>query len=167
LVGGHCIGVDPYYLTYKAKQIGYNPKLILSGRALNDQMPTSIYKDINRIMNLKKLKKPKILIMGLTFKENCPDTRNSKVLDLYSQFVKKKFTVSSYDPYYKLWSKKFKEKYNVINKIKNKEYDIVILAVKHREFTSQKNKILKYCSKNGFFYDLKYIIPETKNHYRL
>ena len=167
LVGGHCIGVDPYYLTYKSKKIGYNPKLILSGRTLNDQMPTSIYKDVYRIMDLKKLKKPKILIMGLTFKENCPDIRNSKVLNLYNHFAKNKFTVSSYDPYYKLWTKKFIKKYNVISKIKNKKYDVIILAVKHREFNNQNNKILKHCSKNGFVYDLKYILPETKKHYRL
>ena len=94
LVGGHCIGVDPYYLTYKSKKIGYEPKLILSGRSLNDEMPKLIFNDIKKKINLKKLKKPKILIMGLTFKENCPDTRNSKVLNLFDLFNKRKFNVS-------------------------------------------------------------------------
>ena len=167
LVGGHCIGVDPYYLTYKSKKIGHNPKLILSGRSLNDQMPLSIFKDINRIINLKKLKKPKILIMGLTFKENCPDTRNSKVLNLYNHFIKQKLSVTSYDPYHRLWNHDFIKKYNVKNKIKNGSFDIIILAVKHAEFIKQKNKILKYRTKNGFFYDLKYILPENRNHFRL
>ena len=166
LVGGHCIGVDPYYLTHKSKQIGYNPKLILSGRNLNDQMPLYLYKDILRIIKLKKIKKPKILIMGLTFKENCPDIRNSKILDLYNYFSKSKFSVSSYDPYYKLWSKEFIKKYNVTNNMKDQKFDVMILAVKHKEFINQKNKISGHCSKNGFIYDLKYILPEKKRHYR-
>ena len=166
LVGGHCIGVDPYYLTYKSKQIGHNPKLILSGRSLNDQMPLYLYKDIVRIINLKKIKKPKILIMGLTFKENCPDTRNSKILNLYSYFNKNNFSVRSYDPYYKLWSKEFIKKYNVISKIKNEKFDVIILAVKHKEFIDKKNKISNDCSKIGFIYDVKYILPEKSKYYR-
>ena len=92
LVGGHCIGVDPYYLTYKSKKIGYKPKIILGGRNLNDQMSLKVYEDVNRIIlkNNNTDKNKKILIMGLTFKENCPDTRNSKVLDLFNHFKKKK-----------------------------------------------------------------------------
>ena len=167
LVGGHCIGVDPYYLTYKSKKIGHNPKLILSGRFLNDQMPQLIFKDINRLINLKKFKKPNILIMGLTFKENCPDTRNSKVLKLFNIFHKKKFRLPSYVPYFNLWNKNFIKKYNVKKKIKNKYFDIVILAVKHDEFVNKQNRIKKYVSKKGFIYDLKYVLPETVNHYRL
>ena len=93
LVGGHCIGVDPYYLTYKSKKIGYKPKIILSGRNLNDQMAMKVFEDINKIFFQKnqKNKNKKILVMGLTFKENCPDTRNSKVLDLFNHFKKKNF----------------------------------------------------------------------------
>ena len=166
LVGGHCIGVDPYYLTYKSKLIGHNPKLILSGRSINDNMPLYLYKDIIKIINLKKIQKPKILIMGLTFKENCPDTRNSKVLNLYNYFSKKKFSVSSYDPYYKLWSREFIKKYNIISKINNQKFDVIILAVKHNEFIIKKNKISNHCSKNGFIYDLKYVFSEGKKYYR-
>jgi UDP-N-acetyl-D-galactosamine dehydrogenase len=166
LVGGHCIGVDPYYLTHKSKKIGYNPKLILAGRSLNDNMPSLISKDIDKLIKIKKIKKPKVLIMGLTFKENCPDIRNSKVLNLY-KLLKKKMLVNSFDPYFKLWSREFIKKYNVIDKIDNKKFDIVILAVKHKQFIKQKNKLIKYCKRRGFVYDLKYITSEKKNHYRL
>ena len=166
LVGGHCIGVDPYYLTYKSKLIGHNPKLILSGRSINDEMPLYLYKDIIKLIRLKKIIKPRILIMGLTFKENCPDTRNSKVLNLYKYFSKKNFSVSSYDPYSDLWSKEFIKKYNVITSLKNKKFDTIIVAVKHKEFINKKNKIKNFCSKNGFIYDLKYIFPEGKKYHR-
>ena len=166
LVGGHCIGVDPYYLTYKSKQIGHNPKLILSGRSINDEMPLRLYRDIIRVIEVSKIKKPQILIMGLTFKENCPDTRNSKVLNLYKYFIKNKFSVSSYDPYSDLWSKEFKKKYNIINSLKNKKFDTIVIAVKHKEFIIKKDKIKNNCSKNGFIYDLKYILPEGKKIHR-
>jgi UDP-N-acetyl-D-galactosamine dehydrogenase len=167
LVGGHCIGVDPYYLTYKSKKIGYDPKLILAGRNLNDQMPLLIFKEILKKIDQKKIKKPKILIMGLTFKENCPDIRNSKVLNLYKYFSNKNFSISTYDPYSKFWSNKFIKKYNVINKVGNQKFDVIIFAVKHREFTTQKNKYKKNIAKKGFIYDLKYIIPEKFNHLRI
>ena len=172
LVGGHCIGVDPYYLTYKSKKIGYKPKIILSGRSLNDQMTMNIFKNINNILikkkKIKKIKKKnKVLIMGLTFKENCPDTRNSKVLDLFTIFKKKKFEVSSFDPYYKYWDKKFKEKYNIIEDIYSKKFDVVILAVKHSYFYRIKKKIKNLINSSGFIYDLKYVFPESSKIYRL
>ena len=143
LVGGHCIGVDPYYLTYQSKKIGYNPRLILAGRDLNDQMPNFIYNEIKKKITQKKISKPKVLIMGLTFKENCPDTRNSKSLNLFDYFNKNNFTVYSYDPYYKFWSSEFK-KYNVLPKIYKNYFDVIILSVKHKEFKtkSQNFKLL-------------------------
>ncbi len=167
LVGGHCIGVDPYYLTYKSKKIGHNPRLILAGRNLNDQMPNIIYKEIKNILDYKKILKPKILVMGLTFKENCPDTRNSKALNLFNCFYKNNYSVFSYDPYHKFWNKKFLEKYNVQTKIDKKKFDVVILSVKHKEFKKGKRKILDYCTKDGFIYDLKYVLPEKTNHFRI
>ncbi len=167
LVGGHCIGVDPYYLTHKSKKIGYDPKLILAGRNLNDDMPRLIFREIIKKVKSKKILKPKILIMGLTFKENCPDTRNSKALDLFNCFDKNKYSVVSYDPYYKFWDKKFMSKFNVQDSIKNKKFDVIILAVKHQEFIKKNIKILNHCSTNGFVYDLKYILPEKNNHLRL
>ena len=172
LVGGHCIGVDPYYLTYKSKKIGYKPKIILGGRNLNDQMSNYIFKDITNIIdkksrNIKKNQNKKILIMGLTFKENCPDTRNSKVLDLYKNFKNQKFNIQSFDPFSKNWSDKFKKQFNVVADLKNKKFDVIIIAVKHKKFFNMKKKIQSLCKKNGFIYDLKYLFPETKNIYRL
>ena len=167
LVGGHCIGVDPYYLTFKSKQIGYDPKLILSGRNLNDQMHRYIFKEIKQKTKLRKIITPKVLIMGLTFKENCPDTRNSKILDLYNLFKKNKFSVFSHDPYSKLWNKSFLKKFNVLKKLENKKFDVVVLAVKHKEFIESKDNIQKLCSKNGFIYDVKYVLSEKIDSYRL
>ena len=169
LVGGHCIGVDPYYLTYKSKKIGYQPKIILGGRKLNDQMSLHIYKDVKNILDKKNKgkRKNKILIMGLTFKENCSDTRNSKVLELYNHFNNKKYEVYSFDPYAKYWSTKFKTKYNIQNKLNGKKFDVVILAVKHKSFLNKRKKIKSLCGKSGFIYDLKYLFPEHPNIYRL
>ncbi len=171
LVGGHCIGVDPYYLTYKSKKIGYKPKIILGGRFLNDQMPKKIFEDIKKILlkkNKKNIKKNrKILIMGLTFKENCPDTRNSKVLNLFNHFEQDKFNISSFDPFSKNWSYEFKKKFNIQENLKNKKFDVVILAVKHKKFLNMKSQIKKLTKKNGFIYDLKYLFPETQEIYRL
>ena len=130
-------------------------------------MPELIFKEIKKKIKLKKIKKPKILIMGLTFKENCHDTRNSKVLNLYNFFKRNNFEVSTYDPFYKLWDKKFIDTYNIKNKINPKSFDVIVLAVRHDEFLKNKYKINKYLSKDGFIYDLKYILPEKLNHYRL
>ena len=169
LVGGHCIGVDPYYLTYNSKKYGYNPKIILSGRKLNNQMPLNIFKDIQKILRNKQMnnKKISILIMGLTFKENCSDIRNSKVLKLFEYFNDKKYKIFSFDPFSKNWTTNFKLKYNLVNSLDNKKFDVIILAVKHDYFIKKKNKIKKLCKKRGFIYDLKYLFPEQKNIYRL
>ncbi len=169
LVGGHCIGVDPYYLTYKSKKIGYNPKIILGGRNLNDSMSLQIFKDIKNILKKRNIfkKKIKILIMGLTFKENCSDTRNSKVLEIFSHFNKKNFEVSTFDPYSKYWSLNFRKKYNILDSLNAKKFDVVIVSVKHNKFKKIKNKISSLCNKSGFIYDLKYIFPESPKIYRL
>ena len=170
LVGGHCIGVDPYYLTYKSKKIGYNPKIILGGRSLNDYMPLHVFRDVKTIFKKKNnnKSKKKILIMGLTFKENCSDTRNSKVLELFRHFRKnKEFEISTFDPYSKYWSLNFKTKYNILNKLNGRKFDAVILSVKHRSFIKMKSKIFGLCNKSGFIYDLKYIFPESPKIYRL
>ncbi len=169
LVGGHCIGVDPYYLTYKSRQLRYDPKIILRGRKLNDQMSMHIFRDIKKILKIKNkvTKKNKVLIMGLTFKENCSDTRNSKVLELYNHFKNNNYKTYSFDPYSKYWSQEFKKKYNIIKGLDGKKFDVVILAVKHKNFFSKKKKIEKLCNKSGLIYDLKYLFPEKANIYRL
>ena len=140
LVGGHCIGVDPYYLAFKAKQVNFDPKMILSGRSTNNDVPRFIVNNlINRIFNnnLNKLK-IKVLILGLTFKENCPDVRNTKVLDIYTGLIKyKRFQVDITDP-----RAEKKDVISIFNKepilIKDffelNDYDVLIFAVNHEEF---------------------------------
>ena len=137
LVGGHCIGVDPYYLTHKAQELGYTPNLILGARQINNGMSKYIAEKCIKqiIVNDKKIKDAKILILGLTFKEDCPDTRNSKVFDIIDELVDYGCSVDSYDP----WITDADITQNNFNLISNpfensKKYDAVIIAVGHREF---------------------------------
>ena len=171
LVGGHCIGVDPYYLTYKSKILGYNPKIILAGRNLNDRMSSYVANNILKILKKKKIqsKRFKILVMGLTFKENCPDIRNSKILDLCKLLLKNKIQIDAYDP---LVDKKANELnfLNIIKYPKKNNYDCVILSVKHNLFLKMKSgSIESFCNYDGFIYDLKYMLQKKndKNYYRL
>ena len=100
LVGGHCIGVDPYYLTYKAQLLGYNPELVLAGRRINDSMAINFAENlILKLIQNGEIRNSKVLILGITFKENCPDTRNSKILDFISTLKKYNLNVLVYDPY--------------------------------------------------------------------
>ena len=169
LVGGHCIGVDPYYLTYKSKKLGYDPKIILAGRKLNDNMSTHIVNKLLLKMNKKKIKisNSKILIMGLTFKENCPDIRNSKVFDLVKQLKKSRAKVSVYDP----WVNNKIHKLNGVSLVKKpikNNYDCIILAVAHNFFKKMGiRKIKNFTKKNHIIFDLKYIFPENFSDLRL
>jgi UDP-N-acetyl-D-galactosamine dehydrogenase len=155
LVGGHCIGVDPYYLTYKSTISGYRPKLILSGRKINNFMPQYLYKKISNSIKKKFKKKITILFLGISFKENCNDVRNSKNLKLYILF-KKKYHVDVFDPIADTISiKKNYKKINLINKIK-KKYDVVILSVPHNVFINKGiKKIKSYLKKSGLLFDIK------------
>ena len=155
LVGGHCIGVDPYYLAYKSISAGYPPKLILSGRNINDKMPNYLGRKITNYIKKKIKKKINILFLGITFKENCNDIRNSKNLILYKH-LKKTFKVDIYDPVVDKHTLKSQEKnLNIIGKI-NKKYDVIILSVKHDEFRKiGYKKINDYLKKDGIFFDLK------------
>ena len=171
LVGGHCIGVDPYYLTYKSKIAGHNPKIILAGRKLNDNMSTYVAKDILKIFKKKKIKikNAKILVMGLSFKENCSDLRNSKILDTCKFLLKNNTKVDAYDP---LIDKKAIELrfLNIIKYPKKNTYDCIIISAKHNSFLKMKfKKINSFCNKEGFIYDLKYMInkKEDKNYFRI
>jgi UDP-N-acetyl-D-galactosamine dehydrogenase len=153
LVGGHCIGVDPYYLTFKSKQLGYNPKIILAGRKLNDSMAKYILSKIEFFLNKKKIdkKKLKILVLGITFKENCPDTRNSQSFRL-AKLIKKKYgKVYVYDSFAN--SENIIDKKIILaNKIKKNSYDVIILAVPHKEIVSLGiKKIKSYLKKKIFF----------------
>jgi len=170
LVGGHCIGVDPYYLAYKALSVGYNPKIVLSGRNLNNKMASHIATRFVNYLGRRNInyKKCKILIMGITFKENVPDTRNSKIIDLIKILKTKCHLVDIYDPiadYYKV-----KKDYGILlkKKIKNNFYHGIILAVKHKKFLDIGiNKIKKFGKKNHVIYDLKYIFPSHKTDLRM
>jgi nucleotide sugar dehydrogenase len=155
LVGGHCIGVDPYYLAYKSISAGYLPKLILSGRNINDKMPNYLGRKITNYIKKKIKKKINILFLGITFKENCNDIRNSKNLILYKN-LKKTFKIDVYDPVVDKHTLKLKEKnINITDKI-NKKYDVIILSVKHDEFRRiGYKKINNYLKKDGIFFDLK------------
>ena len=172
LVGGHCIGVDPYYLTYKAKMLGYNPKLILAGRNINDKMGKIIVdKILSKIKEKKILKeKIKVLILGLTFKENCSDIRNSKVFDIVNKFKKKNcFLVHVYDP---LVNKRLfinnNKNFFLIKNLKNNYYDVIILAVAHNIFKKYgPKKIKKLGKKNSIFFDVKSCFDEMYSDLRL
>tara|TARA_Y100000589_G_scaffold291859_1_gene295638 strand:- start:23511 stop:24794 length:1284 start_codon:yes stop_codon:yes gene_type:complete len=155
LVGGHCIGVDPYYLAHKAESLGYHPAVILSGRRVNDQMGTFVASKVVKLMIKKgiQIKDSKILILGITFKENCPDIRNTKVIDVINELKTYNSTVSVYDP----WADKnnVKQKFN-INLIKNpleNYYDSIILAVGHHDFNNLNLKKIK--KTNSVVYDTK------------
>ena len=162
LVGGHCVGIDPYYLINKSKKIGFNPKLISQARSTNENIINYIKnKIIQKVHNKKtilKKKKLKILLMGITFKEDCNDTRNSMAFKL-SLLLKKSFDVDIYDPVAVSNIIKLK----LIKKPKKKSYDIIILAVAHKCFKKiGKKKIQLYLKKNGLIFDLKNIFNEPK-----
>ena len=170
LVGGHCIGVDPYYLTFKAKSIGYHPKIILAGRELNDSMGVKVVNQLIKLMKKKliKIKGAKILIMGLTFKENCSDIRNSGVQNVIKKLKKLKCNLDLYDPWVN--PKEIKEKFDIypISKLNKSKYDGIIIAVAHNQFKSLKiNLIRKLCKKNHVIYDLKHIFNKDQVNLRM
>ncbi len=169
LVGGHCIGVDPYYLTYKSKLLGYKPKIILAGRKLNDSMPSYIMLQLDRYIKIKKLniKNLKILILGITFKENCPDIRNSQSLKL-SRLIKKKFKkVYVYDEVAN--TKRLKEEDIILKKnLKKNSFDIIILAVPHKLIVKRGVKVIKsYLKQKHLFFDLKGHFNKKYSDFRL
>jgi|TARA_B110001450_G_scaffold187488_1_gene175565 UDP-N-acetyl-D-glucosamine/UDP-N-acetyl-D-galactosamine dehydrogenase len=164
MVGGHCIGVDPYYLTYKAKKIGFNPRVILSGRKINDSMTKYIFKLINNKLSQKKKKpnKLKILIMGATFKENVSDTRNSKAIELINLLKKKYSKIDVFDPY--IYDNKNQIKgVSIIKKPNNFFYDCVVIAVPHKIFKKMGvKKILKFQNNKSLFIDLFNMFEDNK-----
>ena len=155
LVGGHCIGVDPFYLAQKAQQYGYYPEIILSGRRLNDSMGHHIASEVVKLMIDKelKVKRASVLILGITFKENCPDIRNTKVIDLYLALESFGLQADVYDP----WAKKeeVKEVYDIdlIDEVYSKKYDVIVLAVSHKEFKNI--DIVQLKNKEAVVYDIK------------
>lgn len=169
LVGGHCIGIDPYYLTHKAKSIGYNPEMIIAGRKINDSMGAYI---ANRMMEALeqaggKGKTPRILIMGLTFKENCPDIRNSKVIDVIECLESSGCYIDVYDPWANPEEVQREFRISLTSRPESSQYDGIIVAVAHNEFFSLADWINSLLSKNGIIYDLKYVLPQSKSTIRL
>lgn len=169
LVGGHCIGVDPFYLTYKAKQVGHHPEIISAGRRVNDSMPKFVADKL--ILSLAKarinLQNGKVLIMGATFKENCPDLRNSKVIDLAHILSSYGLEVEIFDPYVLPDDFNFEFRLNLINKL-GSNYQAIIIAVKHEKFKSYSIDFLRsIIVENGVIFDLKNVLPADKVDLRL
>ena len=164
LVGGHCIGVDPYYLAEKSRQIGYNTRLILAGRKLNDGMSKFYFNIFLKEFKKKfsTIKNKNILVMGLSFKENVPDIRNSKSFDIIRYLKKKKFNVFCYDNNVDKKSLKDAYKINAINKIRKNYYHGIIIAVKHSSFNFIKKKIATFLKKNGVILDIKNFLGKNK-----
>lgn len=170
LVGGHCIGVDPYYLTHKAQAIGYQPEIILAGRRLNDSMGSYIVHRIVKMMmrNSVDSKNARILVLGLTFKENCPDFRNTRVVDIVSEFQDYGLAVDVFDPWVDPQDAINEIQINPIEHLETETYDAVVLAVAHRQFIEMgEKKIRALCKPNGILFDVKGILPKNATDGRL
>ena len=171
LVGGHCIGVDPYYLTYKAKEIGYNPEVILSGRRINDAMGAHVAECVIKLMLQKKIHivDSKILILGFTFKENCPDIRNTRVIDVVNEFATYHAQVDIYDPWVDLDEANSEYDASFLPKLSSSiKYDAIILAVNHDEFKNLCDVKIKALGKeNHILFDVKNVLPEGQVDGRL
>jgi UDP-N-acetyl-D-galactosamine dehydrogenase len=167
LVGGHCIGIDPYYLTHKAQEIGYNPEIILSGRRLNDSMGFRVAGDVVKLMIKKghRIEGSHVLVMGITFKENCPDIRNSRVIDVIEELQSFGCNVDVYDPWADV--KEVKEEYDIDLKteVTRKDYDAVVVAVAHNEFRDMDINSLR--NGTGVLYDIKAVVDKEKVDGRL
>lgn len=170
LVGGHCIGVDPYYLTHKAQAIGYNPEIILAGRRLNDSMGEYVVTQLVKTMIKKRIQVEgaKVLILGLSFKENCPDVRNTKVIDIVHELEEYNIEVDVYDPW--VDASEAEHEYGIapISKPSNNQYDGIILAVAHKEFAQMGVSAIRDLGRdNHVLYDLKYLFAKDDTDIRL
>ena len=170
LVGGHCIGVDPYYLTHKAIEVGYNPEIILAGRRLNDNMGPYVADQVLKLMTKKRIHvvDANVLIMGLTFKENCPDLRNTRVVDLVQEFESFNCNVDTYDPWVDVDEAVREFNFRPINEPEKGKYDAIILAVAHDEFKELSAEQIKVFGKdNHVLYDIKYLLKANEVDGRL
>ena len=170
LVGGHCIGVDPYYLTHKAQAIGYNPEVILSGRRINDSMGAYVVSQLVKLMLKKRIhvQDAHVLIMGLTFKENCPDIRNTRVVDIVAELQTYGIHVDVYDPWVNTEETVAEYGIHPIAQPKPGKYDAIILAVAHEEFKETPIAQIRALGKpQSIIYDLKYLFPADQTDARL
>jgi len=162
LVGGHCIGVDPYYLTYKAQQLGYHPQMILAGRRINDNMAEYVVSRIVKKMLSKKMQpaSSKSLILGLTFKENCPDVRNTKVIDIVSELESYGSIVDVWDPWVDAAEAKAEYGIDLVIEPEKGAYDVVVIAVAHDQFKKLGEQGIRgFGKETSVVYDIKYVLP--------
>ncbi len=170
LVGGHCISVDPYYLTHKAQEIGYNPEIILAGRRINDSMGAYVAESVVKLMTQRRIHvvDSRILIMGLTFKENCPDLRNTRVVDIINEFEAYHSKVDVYDPWVDAKEARHEYGLEVITKPETNKYDAIILAVGHAQFIEMGvDEIRRFGKADNILYDVKYALPKEQVDGRL
>ncbi|KXK48609.1 nucleotide sugar dehydrogenase, partial [Nitrosomonas europaea] len=161
LVGGHCIGVDPYYLTHKAQAIGYHPEIILAGRRLNDSMGTYVVAQLVKAMTKKRIQVEgaRVLVMGLAFKENCPDLRNTRIVDIVAELKDYNCVVDVYDPWVSLQEAQHEYGITPIGTPKPGSYDAIILAVAHHQFKDMGASAIRALGKpDAVLYDLKYVL---------
>ncbi len=170
LVGGHCISVDPYYLTHKAQEIGYNPQVILAGRRINDSMGEYVVERTVKLMTQNRIHvvDSNILIMGLTFKENCPDLRNTRVIDIIKEFETYNANIDIYDPWVDPEEAKHEYGITIVKEPKQNHYDAIILAVAHEQFSKLGGTgIRKMGKKDCILFDVKYALPKSAVDARL
>jgi UDP-N-acetyl-D-galactosamine dehydrogenase len=160
LVGGHCIGVDPYYLAQRAQQFGYNPEIILAGRRMNDSMGEYVASEVVKLMLKKKIQviDSKILILGFTFKENCPDVRNTKVIDIIKTLKEYNLNITIFDPWANPQEVKHEYGVEVVNELPKEKFDTAILAVAHKEFATL--NILTLLNPTNVIFDVKSFLPK-------
>jgi UDP-N-acetyl-D-galactosamine dehydrogenase len=162
LVGGHCIGVDPYYLTHKAQEIGYHPEMILAGRRLNDNMALHVAAQITRLMAARRIhvKGARVLMLGITFKENCPDIRNSKVADVVLELANQGARVEVYDPWANAAECRHEYGFSPMRELKPGRYDAAVVAVAHRQFRELGARgVRRLCRRKHVLYDIKHVFP--------
>lgn len=159
LVGGHCIGVDPYYLAQKAQEVGYHPEIILSGRRVNDSMGKYVATEVVKLMMRKGLKvlESKVLILGFAFKEDCPDFRNTKVIDIYNELINFEILIDVFDPWVDQLEVKNEYEIDILNTLPSEHYSAIILAVEHKKFL---NTNLRSLTPNGIIFDVKGFLPK-------
>jgi UDP-N-acetyl-D-galactosamine dehydrogenase len=170
LVGGHCIGVDPYYLTHKAQEVGYSPEVILAGRRINDSMGQYVVSQVVKRMLKKRIhiEDANVLILGLTFKENCPDIRNTRVVDLVREFKDYGANVDVYDPWVNVSEAQHEYGITPIAAAPDGKYDAILLAVAHTQFREMGvEKIRKLGRRDCVLYDIKSILPKDQVDGRL
>ena len=169
-MGGHCIGVDPYYLTYKAEAIGYHPEIILAGRRLNDSMGAYVAAQLIKAMIKKsiQIEGARILILGLTFKENCPDLRNTRVVDIVKELQEYQCQVDIHDPWVDAEQAEFEYGITPVQAPVLGQYDAVVLAVAHQKFKDMgAKKIRDFCKSKSVVYDLKSMLQAAETDLRL